>query len=454
MTRSVSELATALRAKSTTAREIATTFVKQRQLLDDRLGSFVTVDSATMLTEADRADELMRSGTDLGPFHGIPVGIKDIINVAGYPTRCGSALYPDGPVDRDAEVVVNLRVAGAIVAGKTTTHELACGVVSAPASNPYDLDRVPGGSSGGSAAAVAAGLVPVALGSDTGGSIRIPAALCGIVGLKPTYGLVPVHGVEPLSVSLDHVGPLGATSRDCALALEALTGRPGHYSSGIDAGIRSMRFGILADPPFAPMQPDVEKSFHDAVDVMRGLGAECVPVSIPALDHTLAAEFGIIPLEAYRHHATALRDRPDLIDMSIRTLLVAGAVIPESIFRRAVAARSVIARAVLATMHEHRYDGLLTPTLPATATMKTHQNLEYGAVVEHISVSYVRTTAPFNLTGQPAISVPCGLDRDGMPIGLQIATRPGDDALALRMAGAFEAATRGIVRRPSIYTAP
>jgi len=452
MTRTVAELGAALRAGTTTARDIAARFLEQRELLDGRLGSFVTVEPERVLADASRADDLLRAGTDLGPFHGVPVGIKDIIDAAGYPTRCGSALYPAEPVISDADVVAHLREAGAIVAGKTTTHELACGVVSAPASNPYDLDRVPGGSSGGSAAAVAAGLVPVALGSDTGGSIRIPAALCGIVGHKPTYGLVSVRGVEPLSVSLDHLGPLGATVLDCAFAMDALTGRAGAFSDGIRAGIRSMRFGVLADPPFSPMQPDVERSFFEAVDTVRALGAQCVPVSIPALDHTLAAEFGIIPLEAYRHHVNALRTRPELIDPSIRTLLVAGAVIPESIFRRASAARAAIAKEILATMEEHHLDGLLSPALPATASTKTDQDLDYGSVSEHISVSFVRTTAPFNLSGQPAVSVPCGVDRLGLPIGLQIATRAGEDALALRMAFAFEEATRGAVPRPGTYT--
>lgn len=452
MTRSVDALGAALRAGETTSREIVEEFLRRRLAVDGSLGSFVAVDGDRALAEADRADEQLAAGTDLGPLHGIPVGVKDIVDVAGYPTRCGSPLYPDSPVAADAEVVAYLRRAGAIVAGKTTTHELACGVVSAPASNPYDTDRVPGGSSGGSAAAVSAGLVPVALGSDTGGSIRIPAALCGIVGLKPTYGLVSVRGVEPLSTSLDHLGPLGSTVLDCAYALDALTGGGARYSSGIGRGIAGMRLGVLADPPFAPMQPDVEQSFHSAVSVLEGLGATCVPLRIRELDHTLAAEFGIIPLEAFRYHAQSLRDRPDLIDPSIRTLLVAGAVIPESVFRRASKARSVIARAIIAAMDEAGLDGLVSPALPATASTKADQDLVYGDVTEHISVSFVRTTAPFNLSGQPAITVPCGTDRDGLPIGLQLSARAGEDAVVLRMAAAFEAATRGSVPPPPLYT--
>jgi aspartyl-tRNA(Asn)/glutamyl-tRNA(Gln) amidotransferase subunit A len=452
VTRSIDALGAALRSDETTSREIVGRFLARREAVDAVLGSFVTIDHERVLAEADRADELLAAGTDLGALHGIPVGVKDIVDVAGYPTRCGSGLYPQSPVATDADVVTLLRRAGAVVAGKTTTHELACGVVSTPASNPYDPDRVPGGSSGGSAAAVSAGLVSVALGSDTGGSIRIPAALCGIVGLKPTYGLVPVRGVEPLSTSLDHLGPLGATVRDCAHALDALTGGGDRFTSGIGTGIEGLRLGVLADPPFAPMQPDVEQSFHTAVSVLESLGATCVPLRIRELDHTLAAEFGIIPLEAYRYHARSLRERPELIDPSIRTLLVAGAVIPESIFRRACKARSVIARAIISAMDEARLDGLVSPSLPATASTKVDQDLVYGDVTEHISVSFVRTTAPFNLSGQPAISVPCGTDRSGLPIGLQLSARAGEDALVLRMAAAFEAATLGSVPPPALYT--
>lgn len=452
MSRSVNDLARALRSGETTSRQLAEKFLERRASVDTSLGSFVVVDDERLLAEADAADALLAKGSDLGPLHGIPIGVKDIIDVAGYPTRCGSPLYPATAVDTDAEVVVNLRRAGALVAGKTTTHELACGVVSTPASNPYDLDRVPGGSSGGSGAAIAAGLVPIALGSDTGGSIRIPAALCGVVGHKPTYGLVSVRGVEPLSTSLDHLGPLGSTVADCAHALTALTGGATDYAATIGRGIDSMRIGVLTDPPFAPMQPDVENAFQRSVETLHGLGAECVPLKIDSLQHTLAAEFGIIPLEAYQYHAESLRTRPLLIDPGIRTLLIAGAAIPESIFRRASKARVMITRSIIEAMNTNRLDALLSPTLPATASTKANQDLSYGDLVEHISVSFVRTTAPFNLSGQPTVSVPCGVDRDGLPIGIQFTTRAGQDGLALQIAAAFEATAQGAIPRPTIYT--
>lgn len=452
MTFSIRSLAAKLRSGETSAHEIASQFLDRRSKIDSSLGSFVAVDAERLLAEASAADELLRKGIDLGPLHGIPVGVKDIVNVRGFPTRCGSPLYPDTPSETDAEVVTNLRHAGALIAGKTTTHELACGVVSPPASNPYALDRVPGGSSGGSAAAISAGLVPIALGSDTGGSIRIPAALCGVVGHKPTYGLVSVVGVEPLSTSLDHLGPLGATALDCAHALTALTGGGIDYSATFGRGIETMRFGVLLDPPFAPMHPDVEKSFTEAIEAIRSLGAVCEPVQISNLEHTLAAEFGIIPLEAFKYHESSLREHPELIDSGIRSLLIAGAVIPESIYRRASLARKLIAQSIVDAMNSHRLDGLLSPTLPSTASTKTNQDLEYGDLVEHISVSFVRTTAPFNLSGQPSVSVPCGVDQMGLPIGLQITTRAGQDALALQIADAFEGTNQGKIPPPAIYT--
>jgi len=441
--RTVNEISDALRDGRISARQLAEDFLSREHATDKQLHSFIAVNSTKLLAEADKADAELRAGNDRGALHGIPIGIKDIIHVSGYPTRCGSPLYPTTPVSTDAVVVQNLRSAGALIAGKTTSHELACGVVSAPASNPWNTNYIPGGSSGGSGAAVAAGLVPIALGSDTGGSIRIPASLCGVVGLKPTYGLVSVQGVEPLSSSLDHLGPLGATVADCAHAMNALTkgATTSDYCETLGQGVGGMRFGILTDAPFSPMQPDVEKAFFDAVDVFRSLGAECVPVSIPELQYVLATEFGIIPLEAFLHHAESLRKHPADIDPSIRTLLIAGAVIPASIHRRASRARVVIARAMNEACNSARLDALLSPTLPAVAAAKTVSEFIYGDISEHISVSYVRTTAPFNLSGQPAISVPCGRDSNGLPIGLQVATRPHRDDLALRIAAAYEQST-------------
>lgn len=448
---SVPALAAALRCGDATAVMLAEQFLAHEGQARDRLHSFVAVDASKLLEEAARSDAELRAGHDRGPLHGIPVGVKDIIDVKGYPTRCGSPLYPAIPAERDATLVSRLRDAGAVIAGKTASHELACGVVTSPVSNPWNLDHIPGGSSGGSGAAVAAGLVSIGIGSDTGGSIRIPAALCGAVGLKPTFDLVPVAGVRPLATTLDHVGPLGASVADCAHAMSALAADGTDFAAGLDRGIAGMRLGILAEEPFSPMQPDVESSFHTAVDVLRSLGADCVDITIPELRHTLAAEFGIIPLEAFEYHEQSLRQRPFDIDPEIRTLLTAGAVLPWSVYRRACDARVAIADAIAAAMTDHRLDALVTPTLPATASPKAQSEHTYGGVSEPIAASYVRTTAAFNLSGQPAISVPCGLDRAGLPIGLQIAARRGLDTLVLQIAAAFEQASHSPRRAPGFW---
>jgi aspartyl-tRNA(Asn)/glutamyl-tRNA(Gln) amidotransferase subunit A len=442
--RSVTELGADLREGRITARRLAERFLEHEAATRHELHAFVDVRPELVLAEADRADRELGSGHDRGPLHGIPIGIKDITDVAGHPTRCGSPLYPDTPVGHDATAVSRLRDAGAVIAGKTTCHELACGVVSAPASNPCDTSRVPGGSSGGSGVAVAAGLVPVALGSDTGGSIRIPASLCGTVGLKPTYGLVPLTGTEPLSPSLDHLGPLGSTVADCAHALTALAGNGVDYAADLGTGVDGARIGVLDDGPFAPVHPDVQAAFDAAIDVLRSIGAEPVRVPVGALRLVPAVEFGLIPLEAFRHHERALRERPLDIDPAIRGLLIGGAVSPTSIHRRAAEARRLVTRAVLQAMHDHDVDVLVAPTLPATAAPKDAPDQDVGGgLVEHISWSNVRTTAPFNVTGQPAVSVPAGVDTHGLPIGIQFAARAGDDSRALAAAASFEAAAGG-----------
>lgn len=436
--RTVAELSAALRSGEVTARQIAERFIDEEAAARDVFHPFIAVDPERVLDEADAADRELTAGRDRGPLHGIPVGIKDIINVEHYPTRCGSPLTSPDAVGVDATVVQRLRSAGAVIAGKTTTHELACGVVSAPARNPWDPRRVPGGSSGGSGVAVAMGLVPIALGSDTGGSIRIPAALCGTVGHKPTYGLVPVDGVTPLSVSLDHLGPLGITVADCAIALDVLSGGATDTMSGLGDQIAGWRVGVVDSGPFAPVQDAVAAGLERSIEALRELGAIVEVIEIAELDHVLAAEFGIILGEAYDLHRDALRERPGDIDPAIRGLLIGGAVLPTSATNRAHAARQVIAAAIATAVDDHHLDVLIAPTLPATAAPIDDFEQVIGDGLEHIGMSNVRTTAPFNVSGQPAVSVPCGFDANGLPVAVQLAARAGADGVALRAAHALE----------------
>ena len=435
----IASLARRLRTGEVTARDLAETALDAIEAVDKQLDSFVLVDRAGALEAADRADRELASGRDRGPLHGVPVGVKDIVDVAGLATRCGSATYPDTPAAADAPVITRLRAAGAVIVGKTTAHELACGVYSSPASNPWDVDRVPGGSSGGSGAAVAAGLVPMALGSDTGGSIRIPAGLCGVAGLKPTFGVVPKSGVEALAWSLDHIGPLASTVEDCALTMDAIADGGG-FATALGTPVAGMRVGVAGNRFTSPAQDGVVAAFEDAIGILAGLGAEPVKVDVPELEHTLAAEFGIVGPEAAAFHRERLRREPEAIDPGIRALLVAGSVLPADHYVKAQQARGVIRNAVRRAFENHYLTALVTPTLPATAAAKDQTEFDYDGTQEDVTLSYVRTTAPFNLSGQPALSVPCGFV-DGLPVGLQIATMPFADGTALAIGAAYEAAT-------------
>ena len=450
MTGGLLDSAQALRSGSTTSVALTEASLTAIERLDDELKAFVLVDAAAALEAGRQADLELDAGRDLGPLMGIGVGIKDIVDVAGLPTRCGSTTYPAGPVRSDASVVSRLRAGGAVIIGKTTAHELACGVYSAPARNPWATDRIPGGSSGGSGAAVAAGFVPVAIGSDTGGSVRIPASLCGVVGLKPTYGRVSRAGVEPLSWSLDHIGPLASDVHTAAAALGVIAGRDDSdptttttgvdFTEALDRGVEGLRLGVMEGAPFEPLQPDVAGAVGRAIEVLADLGAVPVRVMIPELRHTLTAEFGIVGPEAAQYHRDRLRQMPEQIDPGIRALLVAGSISPAAHYLKALEARRVLTDAIREAFYASELDALVSPTLPATAARPDQENFEYGDTTEAVTLSYVRTTAPFNLSGLPAISVPCGFDSSGLPIGMQIAGRPFDGAMVLPIAVAYEPA--------------
>ena len=457
----IPEAARALRSGRTTSRALAEASLAAAGALNPDLSAFVVIDADGALEAAEAADEAIAAGRDLGPLMGVPVGVKDIVDMAGLPTRCGSPAYDDTPAAADATVVRRLRRGGAVIVGKTTTHELACGVHTPPVSNPWDLDRIPGGSSGGSGAAVAAGIVPMGIGSDTGGSIRIPASLCGTVGLKATYGRVSRSGVAALSWSLDHLGPLTATVAGSAATLEVLAGpdpldpsassRPvPQYTRGLDRGVDGLRIGVLHGPPVEPVQTGVAETFAASADLLGRQGAAMVGVEVPELEHVMAAEFGIVCPEAAACHRGLVRSRPDRIAPFIRALLVAGLVMGPEHYFKALQARRAIAGALRRAFADNRLDALLTPTLPATAAPKDADDLDYGASTEPAGAAYVRTTAPFNLSGLPALSVPAGFDRDGLPIGLQIAAAPFDEGTALQVGACFESVAGVSGRRPPV----
>ncbi|GAA0464867.1 amidase [Streptomyces olivaceiscleroticus] len=410
--------------------------------------------------QAAAAAREIAAGRHRGPLHGIPMALKDLIDTAGVATASGSAVRAGRVPERDATVAARLKQAGAVLLGKAHTHEFAYGLTTPQTRNPWAPGRVPGGSSGGSAAAVAAGAAIFALGTDTGGSIRVPAALTGTVGLKPTYGTVPRDGVAALSWSLDHVGPITRTVRDAGLVLAAIAdpgsdtppgygsdgsnghgnrhGRGAHDATG-EPDLRGVRVGVPADYFFDRVDPQVEAAVRTALDRMAALGATLVDVTIPLHRYLQAVHWGLMVPEATAYHATELGGAPELYGDEVRVLLEAGALLPAVDHIRAQRARTLMRREWERLLRE--VDLIAAPTVPATAALVGQQAFTWpDGTVEAVADAYVRFSSPANLTGLPALSLPVGADRDGLPIGMQLIGRPYGEAALLDAADAYERA--------------
>jgi aspartyl-tRNA(Asn)/glutamyl-tRNA(Gln) amidotransferase subunit A len=419
--------------------ELVSSVLERIEEVEPLLQAFVLVDAEGALRAAREQD-----ARGDGPLRGIPLAIKDIFDVEGFPTGCGSDAYADAaPATSDAAAVARLRAAGAIVIGKTTTHELACGVYTPPTRNPWDLERSAGGSSGGSGAAVAAGAALGAIGSDTGGSIRIPASHCGIVGVKPTYDLVSRAGALALSWSLDHVGPLARSVDDAALLLSALAGIP---APALDADVSGLRVGLLRGAPFAPLEPDVGAALGDAVTILEAADVAVEEVALPILDRSLTAEFAIVAAEAASYHERRLKRTPELIGEGIRGLFEWGLLLPASTYLRAQRTRHKMQEAVAAVFAERSLDALLAPTVPAAAQRIDQTEYDFAATSEPVIEALVRTTAPFNLVSMPVVAVPTGIGSGGMPASVQVAARPFEEQTALRLGSAIEDGARPLGR--------
>ncbi len=399
------------------------------------LNAFISLHTYRAAEEAERVDAARRAGTDPGPLGGVPVAVKDNIDEAGTICSAGCAAYRDRIPDRDATVVARLREAGAIVLGRTNMHELADGVTSenayyGPVHNPHRRGFHPGGSSGGSAAAVAAGIVPAALGTDTGGSVRIPASLCGVVGFKPTLLAVPTTGVVPLSATLDHVGVLARTARDAAELTAVLTaGAVAVPAEAWAVPPGGLRVGVLE----FGLEPEsgVAERFREALRVLERLGWSVAPLEteVPLLSGALGVMSAIYAPELARCHAERFRVRPEGFSPELRADLERGLAQPPRRHAEALGRRAELIGQVDAVMEE--LDLLVSPATPQPAR-------PFGSPKPH---TYLRYTCPFNLTGQPAVSVPMG-EVDGLPVGLQLVGRRDADALVLRAAAAFEGMNR------------
>ena len=430
---------------------------------DGRLNSFVTLLSDESLVEAKQAANEVRAGNHWSALHGVPVGLKDLYYTKGVRTTIGSKITADFVPDYDAAVTERFKDAGAVLLGKLQMHEFALGVTSenphyGPAHNPWDPDGVTGGSSGGSGSSVAAGQCMAALGSDTGGSIRIPASLCGIVGLKPTFGRVSRYGVYPLSWSFDTVGPMTRTVEDAALVLNAIAGhdardsysvrRPEEdFTAQIGQDIKGLKIGVHRDYFFEVGDSEVMRAVEEAASILEGLGAELSDVSVPMMPECV---FGltILAAEGAEVHLEHLRDRGDDMDAYVRTRLLSGALTSATDYVRAQRMRTLFNQQVAEVFEQ--VDLILTPATPIPAVPIGHAMDTFGDTGESGYNLLPRCTRPFNLTGSPTISVPCGFTEAGLPIGLQLAGRLFDEATVLRAAHAYERATEWHTRRPPI----
>lgn len=454
----IRELGTRFRSGALSPAAILEEVQDRIAVTEPSLHAFVTVLEQEARVSAAEAERELRAGQDRGALHGVPIAVKDIIDVAGIPTRCGSAVREDvAPAGEDAPVVARLREAGAVLVGKTVTQEFAAGVVSAPTRNPWDPARIPGGSSGGSAVAVAIGACFGALGSDTGGSIRIPASVTGIVGLKPTYGVIPTQGVFPLSWSLDTVGPLARTVEDAALLFDAIvpTGTSTAVPPVEDGSLQGMRLGIARPFFFDRLQPGVRRAVDAAIALLVELGATVVETPWVEAPAARAVAFLLNRIETVAVHEQTLRHHPEdlaRLNPELRLRIQSGALLPATLVYRAQRAREVVKRSMADLFERHRLDALVTPTLPATAVPADRLAITYDNGDEPVASEYTRLTMPFNATGQPALSLPCGFDDDRLPVGLQLAGRPYQEAALCRIGAAYERAAGWYRHRPPVPT--
>jgi aspartyl-tRNA(Asn)/glutamyl-tRNA(Gln) amidotransferase subunit A len=438
---SVRELSRRLAARELSAVELTRRYLQRIDEHNAEVNAFITVDPDYSLAQARQADRALAAGGQHHALTGIPVALKDTIPTAGLRTTAGSRVLEDWVPDADAPVVARLRSCGAVVIGKTNLHEFAYGGTSenehfGPVRNPWDPHRVAGGSSGGSAAAVAMGLAAAAIGTDSAGSVRIPACHCGTVGFKPTYGRVPTAELIPLAWSLDHVGPITRTVGDAELLLNAISGRRQPRPDGVR--VDGLRVGLPHRFALEGVDPGIADRVHIAVAGLESLGVTVEVVEVPGLELAAATVYTIIAGEAIAHHSRWWPERAEEYGADVRGKLEAASRLPADAYVRAQRVREQIVEA-LATALEH-VDAIVTPTAPLPPQLVGQKEVTFGGHRRPATGGgvFTRFTAPFNLSGGPAISVPCGLTKEGMPAGLQIASAPGRDDLVLRLAAAYE----------------
>src|SRR3984893_13397592 len=480
----IHELGTRFRSGEATPSQAVRAYLDRIALLDPQVKAYLTVIPEAALTQAAEADARFRSKAPLGPLDGIPLAVKDVFCTGGVETTCGSKILKGFVPPYDATVIAKLRSAGSVILGKLNMDEFAMGSSTENSGyfatrNPWDLSRVPGGSSGGSAAAVAADLAAATLGTDTGGSIRQPAAFCGNVGLKPTYGRVSRYGLIAFASSLDQVGPFGKDVRDAALVLQAIAGHDPmdstsvdvpvpDYTAELEGGVSGLRIGIPAEYFIEGLDPEVEAAVRAAVDSLRGLGAKTESVSLPHTEYGLAAYYVIAPAEASSNlarydgvkYGLRVPGARDLIDMYSRTrgagfgaevkrrvmlgtyALSAGYY--DAYYGKAQRVRTLVLRDFQRAFE--RVDVIVAPTTPGVAFKMGEREDPLQMYLNDVF------TIPVNLAGLPGLSMPAGFTQTGLPIGLQIIGKAFDEATLLRVAKAYEATTPWREKKPLLET--
>jgi aspartyl-tRNA(Asn)/glutamyl-tRNA(Gln) amidotransferase subunit A len=455
----VAEASELLRSKKLSPVEYTKALIDRVERHDGKLNAFLRFTPELALEDAKRAETEITRGAWRGPLHGVPYGLKDIIDYAGLPTTAHSKILKDNVAVADAPVAQKLKAAGGVFMGKLSTHEFAIGGPSfdlpwPPARNPWNRDHFCGGSSSGAGSATAAGFVPAAIGTDTGGSVRNPASMCGVAGMKPTYGLVSRRGVIPLAYSLDHVGPLTRTVRDNALLLDLMAGHDpldpasaaqaaGGYAAELDRGVKGLRIGVIRHFYARDMEadPEVTAGIEAALEKLAGLGAKVSEIRTAPLGEYLAVNRTILTSEAFAAHEKWMRERPQDYGALARERLMAGAFVRAADYINATRVRRKMADAFHAL-----FSGI--DVVVTASSMDPPCRIDDPKAVE---TTYGRQArAPFNVTGSPALSVPAGFTKTGLPLGIQIIGKPFSEALIYRVANGYEQATDWGKRHPAL----
>lgn len=449
----IAQLSSLIKKKEVSPVEVVKTTIERMEDVEPHINAFITIDNKIMLQMAEQTEREILAGDYKGPLHGIPIGLKDMIQTEDYPTTMGSEIFALNQPKNDAYVVRKLKAAGAVIAGKHNTHQFAYGPTGdrsyyGPVHNPYDLNKMTGGSSSGSAAAVATGMNFGAIGTDTGGSVRIPASFCGIVGMKPTYGRFSKNGVFPLSWNLDHVGPMTRTVKDNAIILNAIQGydrqdvnsvfsEQEDFLLSFKSDLKGIKVGVPRDYFYDHLNSEIRLNIESQIHLLTKLGADIIDVKIDGIETFDESQRTILASDAFALHKERLEQHPTLWDDEVKERLYTGKDVKGYAYSNALLHQQRLKESFYTVLKE--VDLLITPTTPILPIdiNSRHVDIEqYNQ--EHIRWSILKLTSPTNLTGLPSISIPSGLSKEGLPMGTQLIGRYFDEALLYQVSYILE----------------